>query len=107
LNDGQIVRLPKGKWRGLPSGPLICGIRAESVACAESGNALKASFQFAEELGASHNLHTLVGSDAVIVNHSSAASLPAGKVNLRFDADKVQFFDVSSGRRMASPALGE
>ncbi|MDE2385990.1 MAG: sn-glycerol-3-phosphate ABC transporter ATP-binding protein UgpC [Alphaproteobacteria bacterium] len=103
LKDGQVIALPKDASPPLPSGPLVCGIRAEDLATG-GAKGLNATLQFTEELGASRLVHTLLAGETVIAQHAGTQPPAAGAaITLQADVRKLHLFDAVSGRNLGHP----
>lgn len=86
--------------RSLPSGKVTAGIRPEDLRLAESGDGFAFHVDYVEELGAQRLVHGHAGGEALTVALSSEFALPE-EIRLTMLPEKLHFFSVESGKRIA------
>ncbi|MBB5703959.1 sn-glycerol 3-phosphate transport system ATP-binding protein [Ochrobactrum daejeonense] len=105
LDGGQSIRLPDTAAGALAGKRIVLGIRAESVRLVspETTNALIATTDFVEELGASKVVYTdLDGQPFAIALTEPARTKPGDRVGIEIDPLAIHFYCAETGALMSS-----
>jgi len=98
VKDGAEIRLPASPG-ALAGKELVLGLRPEHLH--PGGNALTMSVETVELLGAEHLIHGVTGSQDVIVRTGPKEHpAPGSNLGLDFSADAMNWFDVTTHRRV-------
>lgn len=106
LSDGQHLPIDLVRYPALRSGPVTVGIRAEALTIrspgAMSGASLKASFDFAEELGVGQHIHAEIAGQPLIIHVDGRHPYrPGAALGIDVSPQDLQLFDAETGLRIA------
>jgi sn-glycerol 3-phosphate transport system ATP-binding protein len=107
LADGQRLIVETARYAALKPGPVTFGLRAEALSIrpeAQAGrqNALKATFDFAEELGVGQHIHAEVAGSPVVIHVDDRRPYTSGdRLIIEVSPHDLQLFDSETGLRLA------
>ncbi|MCX7323141.1 MAG: sn-glycerol-3-phosphate ABC transporter ATP-binding protein UgpC [Hyphomicrobiales bacterium] len=107
LADGQRLIVETARYPALRPGPVTLGLRAEALSIgpeAQAGrhSALKATFDFAEELGVGQHIHAEVAGSPVVIHVEDRRPYRSGdRLTIEVSAHDLQLFDSETGLRLA------
>ncbi|WP_075218147.1 sn-glycerol-3-phosphate ABC transporter ATP-binding protein UgpC [Mongoliimonas terrestris] len=105
LEGGRRLAYDRQRWAGAPAGRVLAGFRAEVARLVRPGQGLDASYEFAEELGASRLLHGSLGGTVVVVSVADGRMLQPGETfGIEVAPSEVHLFDAETGRRLPGEA---
>lgn len=106
LADGQRLTVDMVRYPALRPGPVVVGIRAEALTIrsqvAMSGASMKASFDFAEELGVGQHIHAEIAGQPLIIHVDGRhPHRPGAALGIDVSPQDLQLFDAETGLRIA------
>jgi sn-glycerol 3-phosphate transport system ATP-binding protein len=105
LADGQRLTIDASRHPGLKPGPVTMGVRAEALTIRAPSGAhppsLKASFDFAEELGVGQHIHAEIAGQPLIIHVDGRhPDRPGATLGIDVNPQDLQLFDAASGQRI-------
>ncbi len=106
LADGQRLVVDISRYPALPPGPVTLGLRAEALnilPAAQSGShhVLKASFDFAEELGVGQHIHSEIAGHPMIIHVDGRHPYAFGaQLAIEVSSQDMQLFNSATGLRL-------
>ena len=106
LADGQRLMIEHTRYPSLNPGPVTIGLRAEALNIRQGGafvphNGLKATFDFAEELGVGQHIHAEVAGSPLVIHVDGRHPFTLGaSLNIDVSPRDMQLFDSVTGLRI-------
>jgi sn-glycerol 3-phosphate transport system ATP-binding protein len=101
LADGQALPLDRRRYSTVTDGPVTAGIRAETIELVDDPSGIRATFDFAEEMGAAQMVHAELAGKTIVVHARDVHGFaPRAGLRLQVLARDVHLFDPKSGRRL-------
>ncbi len=107
LGDGQRLTLDSARYPRLTAGPVTVGVRAEAMTIrpamdSSQFHGLRATFDFAEELGVGQHIHAAVADHPLIIHVDGRHPYSIGApLLIEIISQDLQLFDAVSGLRIA------